>query len=105
MNATGEVVNEVPIPKGTQCMISIWLYNRSVFVLAQRILKRMRVSRSHDFRGCRLKEVWGEDAEEFNPYRFIEHEKLGQGQTYVGVTSNLMTFSAGLQACIGWRFS
>ncbi|KAI0658317.1 PAH-inducible cytochrome P450 monooxygenase PC-PAH 1 [Cubamyces menziesii] len=75
---TGEVVDEVPIPKGTNCFISVWAYNR-------------------------LPQIWGPDADEFVPERWIEHEKMGQ--TYVGVTSNLMTFSAGLQACIGWRFS
>ncbi|OJT07986.1 Cytochrome P450 4F5 [Trametes pubescens] len=75
---TGEVVDEIPIPKGTTCQISVWAYNR-------------------------LPSIWGPDADEFNPTRWIEHEKMGQ--TYVGVTSNLMTFSAGLQACIGWRFS
>ncbi|KAI9066918.1 cytochrome P450 [Trametes sanguinea] len=75
---TGEVVDEIPIPKGTSCFISVWGYNR-------------------------LPQIWGPDADEFKPERWIEHEKLGQ--TYVGVTSNLMTFSAGLQACIGWRFS
>ncbi|KAI8989230.1 PAH-inducible cytochrome P450 monooxygenase PC-PAH 1 [Trametes punicea] len=71
---TGEVIDEIPVPKGTNCLIPIWAYNR-------------------------LPQVWGPDAEEFNPERWIAQEKLGQ--TYVGVTSNLMTFSAGLQACIG----
>ena len=52
---------------------------------------------------CRLPEIWGPDAGEFNPRRFMDHEK--SSGTYVGVTSNLMTFSAGLQACLGWRFS
>lgn len=51
----------------------------------------------------RLPQIWGTDANEFNPLRFIEHEKMGE--TYVGVTSNLMSFSAGPQACIGWRFA
>ena len=74
----GEAVSEIPIPKGTECVISIWAYNR-------------------------LPTIWGPDADDFNPNRFIEHEKMGA--TYVGVTSNLMTFSAGLQACLGWRFS
>ncbi|KAI0714601.1 cytochrome P450 [Earliella scabrosa] len=74
----GETVTEVPVPKGTNVLCSIWAYNR-------------------------LPEIWGLDANEFNPHRFIEHEKMGE--TYVGVTSNLMTFSAGMQACIGWRFS
>ncbi len=76
--ADWEAVTEVPIPKGTTLEISIWTYNR-------------------------LKSIWGEDADEFNPHRFIEHDKMGK--TYVGVTSNLLTFSAGLQACIGWRSS
>ncbi|KAH9885379.1 PAH-inducible cytochrome P450 monooxygenase PC-PAH 1 [Cubamyces lactineus] len=75
---TGEVVDEVPIPRGTNCFISVWAYNR-------------------------LPQIWGPNANEFVPERWIGHEKMGQ--TYVGVTSNLMTFSAGLQACIGWRFS
>ncbi|OSD01175.1 PAH-inducible cytochrome P450 monooxygenase PC-PAH 1 [Trametes coccinea BRFM310] len=75
---TGEVVDEIPIPKGTSCFISIWGYNR-------------------------LPQIWGSDADEFNPVRWIDQEKLGQ--TYAGVTSNLMTFSAGAQSCIGWRFS
>ncbi|TBU50069.1 cytochrome P450 [Dichomitus squalens] len=74
----GEAVSEIPIPKGTNCLISIWAYNR-------------------------LPTIWGPDADEFNPDRFVSQEKMGA--TYVGVTSNLMTFSAGLQACIGWRFS
>ncbi|KAM5532813.1 hypothetical protein V8D89_013532 [Ganoderma adspersum] len=77
-NTDGEVVSEVPVPKGTNLIISIWAYNR-------------------------LPSIWGPDADEFNPHRFIEHEKIGA--TYVGVTSNLMTFSAGMQACLGWRFS
>ena len=77
-NMDGEVVSEIPVPKGTNCIISIWAYNR-------------------------LKSIWGADADEFNPRRFIEHEK--RGETYVGVTSNLMTFGAGVQACLGWRFS
>ncbi|KAH9935136.1 PAH-inducible cytochrome P450 monooxygenase PC-PAH 1 [Epithele typhae] len=75
----GTVVTELPVPKGTDIQISIWAYNR-------------------------LPEIWGPDAEEFNPHRFIDQEKK-MGSTYVGVTSNLMTFSAGLQACLGWRFS
>ena len=76
--ADGTVVNEIEVPKGTTLFIEIWAYNR-------------------------MTEVWGPDAAEFNPHRFMEREKIGN--TYVGVTSNLMTFSAGLQACIGWRFS
>ena len=71
------VVNEIAVPKGTTLITEIWSYNR-------------------------MTEIWGPDAGEFNPHRFIEHDKMGN--TYVGVTSNLMTFSAGLKACIGCAF-
>ncbi|RPD64581.1 cytochrome P450 [Lentinus tigrinus ALCF2SS1-7] len=77
-NVVGETVNEVPIPKGTNLYLSIWTYNR-------------------------LPQIWGPDAHEFNPNRFLKQEKMGE--TYVGVTSNLMSFGAGLQACLGWRFA
>ncbi|RDX46745.1 cytochrome P450 [Lentinus brumalis] len=73
-NVDGETVNEIPIPSGTNLYLSIWTYNR-------------------------LPQIWGPDAHEFNPSRFLTQEKMGE--TYVGVTSNLMTFGAGLQACIG----
>ncbi|KAI0641434.1 PAH-inducible cytochrome P450 monooxygenase PC-PAH 1 [Trametes meyenii] len=75
---TGEIVDKIPIPKGTTCNIAIWAYNR-------------------------LPQIWGPDADEFNPRRWMDNEKMGQ--TYVGTMSNLMTFSAGQQACIGWRFA
>ncbi|TFK84945.1 cytochrome P450 [Polyporus arcularius HHB13444] len=77
-NVDGETMNEIPIPSGTNLYLSIWTYNR-------------------------LPQIWGPDAHEFNPSRFLAQEKLGE--TYVGVTSNLMTFGADLQACIGWRFA
>ncbi|KAI0754753.1 cytochrome P450 [Daedaleopsis nitida] len=76
--STGESVKDISVPKGTNIFVSLWGYNR-------------------------LPHIWGDDANEFNPQRFVEHEKMGE--TYVGVTANLMSFSAGPQACIGWRFA
>ncbi len=96
---TGEVVDEIPIPKGTTCQISVWAYNRYVLAMVSPVGRQL----TRECVAIRLPSIWGPDADEFNPTRWIEHEKMGQ--TYVGVTSNLMTFSAGLQACIGWRFS
>ncbi|EIW63773.1 cytochrome P450, partial [Trametes versicolor FP-101664 SS1] len=75
---SGAATHEVYVPKGTELMISIQAYNR-------------------------LPQVWGTDADTFNPHRFLERGKTDE--TFVGMTSNLMTFSAGLQGCIGWRFA
>ncbi|KAI0331166.1 PAH-inducible cytochrome P450 monooxygenase PC-PAH 4 [Cubamyces sp. BRFM 1775] len=75
---TGKTVMEVPIHKGQIVYTSLAAYNR-------------------------IPQVWGEDSHEWNPDRF---SRLDSGkQTYVGVFANLMTFSAGTRACIGWRFS
>ncbi|KAJ3010757.1 hypothetical protein NUW54_g2381 [Trametes sanguinea] len=78
MTAEGEMVSEIPIRKGQIVNTSLAMYNR-------------------------LPQVWGADAEEWNPDRFTALD--GNKQTYVGVFANLMTFSAGTRACIGWRFA
>ncbi|KAI0661093.1 PAH-inducible cytochrome P450 monooxygenase PC-PAH 4 [Cubamyces menziesii] len=75
---SGETVMEVPVRKGQVVYTSLAVYNR-------------------------IPQVWGEDSHEWNPDRFA---RLDSGkQTFVGVFANLMTFSAGTRACIGWRFS
>ncbi|KAH7883347.1 cytochrome P450 [Phlebopus sp. FC_14] len=76
---SGELINEISIPKGTRIVASIAAYNRNP-------------------------EIWGEDAHEFNPDRWLEGDK-GRRAVSVGVYSNLMTFLGGVRACIGWRFA
>ncbi|KAH7909501.1 cytochrome P450 [Hygrophoropsis aurantiaca] len=73
---SGKVISEIPIVKGTPITASICTYNR-------------------------LESVWGEDAAEWNPNRFVESRE----RTTVGIFANLMTFSAGIRGCIGWRFA
>ncbi|KAA1474646.1 cytochrome P450 [Dentipellis sp. KUC8613] len=75
---SGETISAIPVRKGQDIQISIAAYNR-------------------------MPEVWGEDAHEFNPDRFLRQR--GAKQTSVGVYANLLNFSGGLRACIGWRFS
>ncbi|TFY63091.1 hypothetical protein EVG20_g6460 [Dentipellis fragilis] len=68
----------IPVRKGQDVTISVSAYNR-------------------------MPQVWGEDAHEFNPDRFLGIDKTKQ--TIVGLHANLINFSGGIRGCIGWRFS
>ncbi|KIY46558.1 cytochrome P450 [Fistulina hepatica ATCC 64428] len=76
----GEVVHELFIPKGTSVSPSLHLYNMNP-------------------------DIWGADADEFNPDRWINNLKGGNVDYSLGMYANLMTFSAGMRGCIGWRFA
>ncbi|KIK40787.1 hypothetical protein CY34DRAFT_763985 [Suillus luteus UH-Slu-Lm8-n1] len=75
---SGDVIRELPVPKGTRIVASIAAYNRN-------------------------KELWGEDAHVFNPDRWLTAKE--KKVTSIGVYSNLMTFLGGMRSCIGWRFA
>ncbi|KAI0719203.1 PAH-inducible cytochrome P450 monooxygenase PC-PAH 1 [Fomitopsis betulina] len=74
----GNVISEIPVNEGTTISMSLCGYNR-------------------------LPEIWGEDAQSWNPYRWMNMSR--EKQTNVGVYGNLLTFSGGVKACIGWRFT
>ncbi|VDB83977.1 unnamed protein product [Peniophora sp. CBMAI 1063] len=75
---SGKAITSIPVKKGQEIHINIGSYNRNP-------------------------EVWGADADEFNPDRFSKLDK--SGMTPVGLYANLLTFSAGVRGCIGWRFA
>ncbi|KAA1473992.1 cytochrome P450 [Dentipellis sp. KUC8613] len=50
-----------------------------------------------------MKEIWGEDAEEFKPERWENLPEIVKSMP--GVFHPLMAFNAGPHACIGYRFS
>ncbi|KAI0293886.1 cytochrome P450 [Multifurca ochricompacta] len=75
---SGEQISSIPVKKGTPIDIFIDAYNR-------------------------LPEVWGPDADEWNPDRFLDQNK--KQQISLGVFANLLNFSGGLRACLGWRFA
>ncbi|KAK0432506.1 cytochrome P450 [Armillaria borealis] len=80
----GTECSQVPIAKGQVIFASLYTYNR-------------------------LPSVWGDDAGEWNPHRFLEDR--GEKQESLGVYANLSTVDylattgAGIRGCIGWRFA
>jgi len=75
---SGKQITSIPVMKGTTIDIAVNVYNR-------------------------VPEVWGSDAHEWDPDRFLNLDK--SKQTSIGVYSNLMNFSGGIRGCIGWRFA
>ncbi|KIO26751.1 hypothetical protein M407DRAFT_197174 [Tulasnella calospora MUT 4182] len=53
----------------------------------------------------RDKEIWGEDADEFKPERWLEGNTHPKSSEIPGVFSSLLTFFGGPRACIGYRFA
>ncbi|THU89712.1 cytochrome P450, partial [Dendrothele bispora CBS 962.96] len=76
VSANGGKLKEVPVGKGQRVHIDIAGYNK-------------------------LQSVWGSDTHLWNPERFLDIKK----GTTLGVYANLLTFSAGVRSCIGWRFA
>ncbi|KAF5385861.1 hypothetical protein D9615_002355 [Tricholomella constricta] len=78
---SGEIIHSLPVPKGMKVIASIAGYNRLV-----------------------NKELFGEDADNFNPERWLQETDEKKGPT-LGVYGNLLTFAGGVRTCIGWRFA
>ncbi|KAL6306606.1 cytochrome P450 monooxygenase [Sparassis latifolia] len=77
----GEMINEVPVPKGTRIFVGVMGSNLS-------------------------KALWGEDALEWKPERWLSPLPTALTDAHIpGVYSNLMTFMGGGRACIGFKFS
>jgi len=79
IGTNGEVIEKLPIAKGTKVILSIAAYHRN-------------------------KDVFGEDADVYNPDRWLDTTREKKGPT-IGVYGNLLTFAGGNRACIGWRFA
>nr|BAL05185.1 cytochrome P450 [Phanerodontia chrysosporium] len=77
----GETISEIFVPKDTSVIVSIRACNRN-------------------------KAIWGEDADEWKPERWLSPLPEAVGNAHVpGVYSHLMTFLGGGRACIGFKFS
>ncbi|KAK0193545.1 cytochrome P450 [Armillaria mellea] len=75
--STGAKLSQITVKKGQLIQLGIGYYNRHPA-------------------------VWGPTANVWNPDRFLgELDKT----TPIGVYANLLSFSAGVRSCIGWRFA
>ncbi|KZT74142.1 cytochrome P450 [Daedalea quercina L-15889] len=76
----GNVCDSIRAPKGTRIQIPIMAMNKS-------------------------KDLWGPDAHEFKPERWISGSIPETAHHIPGVWGNMLTFIGGPRACIGFRFS
>ncbi|KAK0478013.1 cytochrome P450 [Armillaria luteobubalina] len=74
LTSDGRWCSEIPISKGQIIFASVYTYNR-------------------------LPSVWGDDAAEWNPCRFLEDRVMNRES--LGTYANLMTFGAGNHVCLG----
>ncbi|EUC57639.1 cytochrome P450 family protein, partial [Rhizoctonia solani AG-3 Rhs1AP] len=75
------IISNLHVPKGTHIYLSLFSANRD-------------------------KQTWGEDADKFNPYRWLEPMVTSVSESKMpGVYSNIMTFVGGPRACLGFKFS
>ncbi|KAI6124692.1 cytochrome P450 [Pisolithus croceorrhizus] len=77
---SGELTHEVLVPKGTRIIASVAAYNRN-------------------------KDMWGEDADVYNPDRWLDGIAKDKKGAATGVYSSLLTFGSGTHACLGWRLA
>lgn len=73
----GRFTDTIPVRPGDKFFIPIHSFNRS-------------------------ESIWGPDANEFRPERWLNKESSGGG---AGVYAGIMTFLAGPRGCIGYRFA
>jgi len=95
VGASGRVYTELPIPKGTLITLSAFGYNLCIVSPGHYYPGKVLTSLLHD----RNQELWGPDAGEFRPERWLGMNE--QVESPVGVYGNLYGdawFSAGLRS-------
>ncbi|KAI0697071.1 cytochrome P450 [Cerioporus squamosus] len=77
----GTLITELHVPKGTVAMLNLWACNTN-------------------------KALWGEDAYEWKPERWLEPLPRALDEARIpGVYSNLMSFFGGGRGCIGFKYA
>ncbi|KAJ7447214.1 cytochrome P450, partial [Mycena latifolia] len=78
VTSTGQPIRELPIRKGQFIFLAVGAYQR-------------------------LEDLWGSDADEFKPSRWLEEDPCS-GQA-LGPYAPLLAFLGGPRHCAGWRFA
>ncbi|KIY68250.1 cytochrome P450 [Cylindrobasidium torrendii FP15055 ss-10] len=73
----GSKTTTLPVQRGERLLLSFRMYNR-------------------------LRAVWGDDAAEWNPNRFLDGRPI---HSNIGLFGNVMNFSSGVRGCLGWKFA
>ncbi|KAF8172700.1 cytochrome P450 [Pholiota molesta] len=76
VTSSGKFITEIRVKKGRMLVISMTGYNS----------------------------LWGDDADEFNPSRWLDGRDLATGGS-IGPYANLLSFLGGPRTCLGWRFA
>ncbi|KAF8172704.1 cytochrome P450 [Pholiota molesta] len=79
VTSSGKSIKEIRVKKGRMAIISMTGYNR-------------------------LPSLWGDDADEFNPSRWLDGRDLATGGS-IGPYANVLSFLGGPRTCLGWRFA
>jgi len=80
---TQNVIPEIhaPLPTGTEVSVNYWLL-------------------------CRSKEIWGNDADEWDPTRWLfKFAEAGELQVHHGLDEKFLVFGRGPRACLGQDFA
>ncbi|KAJ7635244.1 cytochrome P450 [Roridomyces roridus] len=77
--STGDRISEIPVRKGQIIKLGIAAYQR-------------------------MESLWGADAGDFNPYRWIQGKNY-QKDAVGGPYGNLLAFFGGPHVCLGWRLA
>ncbi|KJA23712.1 hypothetical protein HYPSUDRAFT_39547 [Hypholoma sublateritium FD-334 SS-4] len=79
ISLSGKSLTNLSVNKGRRMIISMTAYNR-------------------------LPSIWGHDANELNPLRWLDGREIESGGT-IGPYANLSNFIGGPRTCLGWRFA
>jgi alkylphenol/PAH-inducible cytochrome P450 monooxygenase len=82
ITTTGEAINEIPVGKGQGFLIDICLYNRYEYRICYGLVCLTSTETNPS-----IKSIWGEDADQFNPMRFIDGRV--ENAVKVGMYGNL----------------